>query len=705
MERFEVKRTETVYNVREMNGSTALTKGPSIVMPVAEPCTLKFLDVPLTLPTAPAPGQTVIVTVTVTSDTGCKHLESARVSASSPEWVSLGLDFEEKFTIESEATVKIEGSSDGKVQPICILVGPTQDGRRVVMTAKALVERVFTLETTPKIVVAMPVYGAEPKHLEEALDSLEAQTYPHWELRAFLDGAEDQDDLWDVLQKAQGYRVTVVGRGGERIGIARATNRCLEGAAWDGSEIVAFMDCDDLLHPDALVHVAKAFSDKPRTKLVYTDEDKVDEWGHRSEAHFKPDFNREMLYSQNYPCHLTAARAAVVAAHMLRTEYDGAQDHDFWLRATAKVSDCDVVHIPEILYHWRKTATSTASNPGAKDGAWTAGMKAVWSALRDEYGDSASVMKGSFPGIYRYQIELPAPASGDHDAARVGIVVPTKNNLEYLEPCLKSIASTIYPGDVTTIIVDNGSDPGVSEKMRLLASECERSPHDGSRRFEVWHDDRPFNWSALSNRGCSRLRGCDDRWKADVLVFMNDDIEARDPYWLRELVQALCFKGVAVAGPKLLYPNGSIQHAGVVIGMGGIAGHAHKRADDRLPTYFCRPHIMQRVSAVTGACMAVWRKDFESVGMFDEGYPTAFNDIDFCLKIGRAGMKVVYTPWSVLTHHESVSRGPDTDKPEFVEAVRRMELTWGCSKYGDPYFNKNLDLHSERFVPRVPWIG
>lgn len=701
MERFLVHRNRTVYKIDHADKRAALVSDFSLAVPVSDPCTLQFVDVPVTLPKSHQGDGPATVTVTVTSDTGCENTESVRLATRQPEWVSLSMDFKAPFTVESELTVRIRGSEGGEPCPVCVLASPTLGGTRVHLTVTAAVDKEFTLESTPRIVVAMPVYGVEPRFLEEALESVKAQSYPHWELRAFLDGGEGQDDLWGVLQAHSG-EITVVGRAGENMGISRATMRCLEGVEGDDT-VVAFLDCDDRLHPDALMHVAKAFSDRPMAWLAYTDEDKIDEAGRRGEPHFKPDFNREMLYSQNYPCHLTAARAWVVRDYPLDPECDGAQDHDFWLRATRQASDRNVIHIPEVLYHWRKTASSTASSHEAKGDAWTAGMRAVWRAIRDDYDDRGAAMKGRFPGTYRCRVEIPASPRGSNWGLRVGIVIPTRNNLRYLDPCLRSIASTSYPIAVTTVIVDNGSDPEVSDRMSALALECERQALGCDIRFRVSRDDRPFNWSAQSNHGYRALMGDDGQWEANVLVFMNDDVEARDPYWLRELVQALSFRDVAAAGPKLLYPDGRIQHAGVVIGMGGIAGHAHKRQGDGHPAYFCRPHIMQRVSAVTGACMAVWRRDFEEAGAFDEALPTAFNDIDFCLRLNRAGRRVVYTPWSVLTHHESVSRGPDTGKPEFEEAVRRMELRWGCSTYGDPYFNRNLDLSSEAFVPRVPW--
>ena len=696
MEKFKVSRSQVVYKVAEMTRKVALTKDWILEIPVAEPCILETLEIPITL-TKDA-KRPAAVTVTVKSEVGAYKAEVASVQASLPEWVSLEMEFEELFKVDKVVTVEITSDlADGEPH-LCMLAGTRPNElHRMGMTLTARVEKMFVLERTPLVVVAMPVYGASKRHLTEALKSVQAQSYPNWELHTFLDGKDDPEGLWGVLQgfASKDSRIVVMGRAEEQLGISRATNACLRNIH-DIESVVAFLDCDDMLHPDALMHVAKVFSDRPGTRLVYTDEDKIDEYGSHSEPHFKPDFNMEMLLSQNYPCHLTAA-----SSWMMKEEgdefdpaFDGAQDHEFWLRYTKGYGNPAVVHIPKVLYHWRKTASSTASNHTAKEGAWDAGLKAVYEhvASCDLRGTSATVLKGLWPGTYRVSAPLKHYPS-------VSIVIPTKNNMQYLEPCIRSLQAVSYPSAVEVVIVNNGSDDSVVEEMRKMAA----APAPFKVKFVI--DSRPFNWSALNNAAFGKIREDQHFSYSDVVIFINDDIEARDPYWLLEMVSELMLRDVAVVGPKLLYPNGTIQHAGVVIGMGGIAGHAHKRAHNEQSIYFSRPHLTQQVSAVTGACMAVRSDCFEEAGRFDEGLPKAFNDVDFCLKIRQMGKKIVYTPWATLTHHESVSRGSDVGSKVFNNAVRLMELRWGCSKYNDPFFNPNLDLQSERFVPAVPWTA
>jgi len=692
MERFRVRRSVGVRRPGTDGGRPGYVADFSAAVEVPGPCELESVDVPVTLPRGRAAAGPVTVRMTVESDTGARKVESAPVSSELPGWVSLQMDFDRGFEVGSGLTVRVEGADGGEPCPVCVLMDRDPGGsHHMRLVARASVEEAFAIESPPKVVVAMPVYGVEPRFLEGAIESVKAQTYPHWELRAFLDGSEGQGALWDVLQAHSG-EITVVGRAAGRVGISRATMRCVDGVDGDDT-VAAFLDCDDALHPDALMHVAKAFSDRAMARLVYTDEDKIDEDGRHGEPHFKPDFNREMLLSQNYPCHLTAARLWVVRNHPLDPSVDGAQDHDFWLRATRGASERNVVHVPEVLYHWRRTPSSTANSHGAKGDAWDAGVAAVCKAVRAEHGPGAAVMKGRFPGTYRVRRAPPDPPS-------VRIVIPTKDNTRHLEACLRSIRAVDYPNEIVVHVVDNGSGPEARQAMR----EAQGWMEGPGVRMVVGVDGRPFNWSALNNAAVGSMMDDPHTTLQGAVVFMNDDVEARDPYWLREMAQELVQPGVAAVGPKLLYPDGRIQHAGVVIGMGGIAGHAHKRLDDAGPAYFCRPHLTQRVSAVTGACMAVRLEEFLEAGMFDEGLPTAFNDIDFCLRLNRAGKKVVYTPWASLVHHESASRGPDTNTPEFAEAVRRMELTWGCSTFGDPHFNKNLDLRSERFAPGLSWI-
>lgn len=688
MHTFKVTRSERVYNEGQCETIVPMTGRVILKIPLRRACSVSSVDIRVADMYGVCKGTML---VTVTTDRGANHTVSLDVERDIIPVKSIHVALDPALPSDGVVTVDIVSAYSGQ-GCLCLLHGV----RGWAGTIEGTTEGIYSLHSLLTIAVVMPVYGAPESVFKEALKSLAEQSYPHWHLFAHIEEGSDLDLALTSFKSLYPKAVTVV-RGKPGQGISRSMNAATEAAVRNETPIVAFMDCDDTLHLDALLNVAKVFSDRPETAMVYTDEDKLDEAGRHIEAHYKPDFSKEMLISQNYPCHLTAVASWVLndmvkyeyANAYFRPKYDGAQDHDFWLRCMRFVEESAVVHIPKVLYHWRQTKGSTAKNPLSKLWAFDAGLEAVRDYVFMLWGEHEGVYRGPYLGTYRVRKKV----LGWPD---VYIIIPTSNNVSVLEANLNSLATMQYPGVKYVHVVANKCSTEVLTQMEDMKN---RGLFDHLQRYE---DE--FNWSAINNSAVDSIfyatKGCPETHKS-AIVFMNDDVEALDPWWLDEMIRELWQEGVGIVGPKLLYPDMRIQHAGVVIGMGGVAGHAHKRLPDSNHGYFCRPHITQQMSAVTGACMAVKAEVFLGSGGFDEEMPKAFNDIDFCLKVREMGFKIVYTPWARLVHHESFSRGVDAgDDPVFQAAVKSMQDRWKCGTYRDPFFNPNLDLRSEEFVPR-----
>jgi GT2 family glycosyltransferase/SAM-dependent methyltransferase len=544
-------------------------------------------------------------------------------------------------------------------------------------------QRLGQLRHRPLVSVLMPVFDTPERYLREAIDSVIAQRYDRWEL-CVVDDCSSAAWVPKVLEEyaARDGRIRVARRE-ENGHISAASNTGLEMAR---GEWVVLLDHDDVLTEHALALCVLALEDRPDAGLVYSDEDKLDDSGARSAPFFKPDFDPLHLLAQNYVCHLTMVRRELaVQVGGFRVGMEGSQDWDLVLRATEQLRPDQVVHVPHVLYHWRLHAGSTAAALGAKPYAVAAGRRAVADHL-DRMGWDAELIVNEATGVVRVRWPLPDPPP------TVSIVVPTRDGT-YLEQCLESIfAMTAYPS-YEVVVVDNGSVRPETQQV--------------FRRFEpavkVLRDDRPFNFSALNNLAVAQCHG-------DVVCLMNDDCEVTDGGWLEEMVSQLSRPGVGIVGAKLLYPDGHIQHAGVVLGIGGVAGHVHLR-DDRLSHgYFGSLQTPRSLSAVTAACMVVRREVYEQLdGLDEENLPVAFNDVDFCIRAREAGWRVVWTPYAVLTHHESVSRGYDVVvRPAgFRAEIAYMDRRWGPVLRRDPAYNPNLTLvdtdFTPAFPPRAPW--
>lgn len=525
--------------------------------------------------------------------------------------------------------------------------------------------------------VVVPVYNPEIDYLDEMIQSVQAQSYPNWELCISDDLSRPEVRDFLIEKAAQDSRIRLVLRD-ENGHISRATNSAIDVATGD---FIALLDHDDLLDPDALLMVAAAIADNPTAQILYTDEDKVRMDGERYDPHFKPDWNRDLLYGLNYVSHLGVYRTALVKqVGGFRVGFEGAQDYDLLLRCIEQIDDTQIVHIPKVLYSWRASPGSTAASNEAKPYATQAGIRALSEHLERVHGRPIDVVDGPFAFSYRVQWPLDTQPL-------VSIIIPTRDRLHLTQAAVDSILTkTDYP-NLEIIIVDNASvEPETLTWFAQIQS--------ADSRVRVLRDDRPFNYSALNNAAVAQARG-------DVIALLNNDVTVINRDWLSEMVSLAIRPSTGCVGAKLYYPDGRIQHAGVVIGMGGVAGHAHLCFPGDHGGYFARLQLRQAYSAVTAACLVVRRDIYLAVGGLNEtDLAVAFNDVDLCLKVQAAGHTNIWTPWAELTHYESASRGYE-DTPEKISRFQTecayMETTWQTRDFADPCYNPNLTLDRQDF--------
>lgn len=541
-------------------------------------------------------------------------------------------------------------------------------------------EQVSSFTRRPTISVVLPVHNPPLELLRRCIDSVVDQSYPNWELCI----ADDMSSLPGIRQLLERYaalepRIRLHFRT-EHGHICRTSNDAL---AMAEGEYVAFLDHDDELAPDALFEVARALQEHPEARMLYSDEDKIDQSGQRYEPSFKPAWNPDLLRACNYICHFTTIeRSLVMEVGGIRPGFEGAQDHDLVLRCTERLSRDAIVHIPKILYHWRAIPGSTALSADQKPYALAAGQRAVAEHLV-RIGRPAKV-EVTASGTYRVVHEAP------DSLPTVTIVIPTRDGLDLLKACVDSIrARTDYP-HYNILVIDNGSiEPSTLEYLSALRQQS---------GADVVDFVAPFNYSAIMNHAARHATG-------EILCMLNNDVEVISPDWLGELVAHARMPEVGVVGGMLYYPNDTIQHAGVILGMGGVAGHVHARLQRGSSGYLGRASMTQNLTALTGACMVVRRQVYLEVGGMDEMLPVAFNDIDFCLRVYQRGYNNVWTPHAELYHHESASRGVD-DTPEkrvrFDMECDRMERKWGDVLRHDPAYNPNLSLESHQFDLAFP---
>ncbi|WP_083888273.1 glycosyltransferase [Pleurocapsa sp. PCC 7327] len=528
----------------------------------------------------------------------------------------------------------------------------------------------------PIISLVMPVYNTPERYLREAIESVLNQVYPYWEL-CIADDASKDNRVREILEEysAKDSRIKVVFRT-ENGHISRCSNSALELASGD---FIALFDHDDLLAPHALYEVALLLNKHPEADMIYSDEDKIDDSGKLQEPFFKPDWCPDTFLSGMYTCHLGVYRRELVnAIGGFRPGYDGSQDYDLVLRLTEKTTN--IFHIAKTLYHWRIHPQSAASVEDVKPYAVVAAEKALADALKRR-GEPGKVIRAKhLVGKYAIRYEIT-------DYQLVSIIIPTKDLGETLDRCLTSIfAKSIYP-NYEVILIDNGSQEEYTAKVIAKWQEKE------TNRFSCYRLDVPFNFSKINNYAVERAKG-------DYLLFLNNDIEVITPDWIEAMVEQAQRPSIGAVGVLLLYPDNTVQHAGVVLGLGGVAGHSHKYYSANSSGYFDRLLTINNYSAVTAACLMCRRKVFEAVGGFEEQLAVAFNDVDLCLKILEKGYRNIYLPHVRLYHYESKSRGyEDTPQKQvrFVQEIDYMKEKWQRLIECDPCYNPNLTRNCEDF--------
>lgn len=524
------------------------------------------------------------------------------------------------------------------------------------------------------ISVAVPVYHTGELFLRQMIESVMDQSYKNWELCIVNAGPDDEkvrEILNEYAEKDKRIRVRELA---ENEGIGKNTNRAFEIAE---GEYVALLDHDDLLAPDALFEVACAI-ERSHPDIIYSDEDKVSgENLEHTQPHFKPDFNIDLLRANNYICHLLVIRKTLIdKVGGFREGFDGAQDHDFIFRCSDNADI--IVHIPRILYHWRTHQASTADNPASKLYAYEAGIRAVRENI-ERNGEEAEVTHTKDYGFYKVVYKV-------RRMSLVSIIIPNKDNKDTLKKCIDSVLTKTTYDNYEIIIVENNS---TQQETFDYYKELEKNS-----RIRVIKWEKGFNFSAINNYAAKSANG-------EYLLFLNNDIEVRSADWIDGMLGNAQRKDVGIVGCRLLYPDNTIQHAGVIIGIGGIAGHAFTNLPAARSGYMHRASTQVDYSAVTAACMMISKKLFEEVGGFEEKLTVAFNDIDLCLRVREKGYLVVYDAYVEMIHYESKTRGSEDSKEKvrrFQDEIEYMRTRWiDILKQGDPYYNPNLTLSKWNF--------
>lgn len=540
-------------------------------------------------------------------------------------------------------------------------------------------QRNEVFENGVKFSIVVPLYNTPLNFLDELVKSVMAQTYSNWQL-CFADGSNNNKVGEHIMSHIEdgSYqgRITykhLVDNGG----ISENTNEALKLAV---GEYIVLVDHDDILSPDALYELMVKI-DKYDAEVIYSDEDKIDIKGKdRYEPYFKSDFNIDLLCSNNYICHLFCVKKDIaLKVGGFDSEFDGAQDHDFILKCVSEVDK--VYHIPKILYHWRMHKNSTAENPESKLYAFKNGKKAV-----QKYFDNKGIEVEMEDGLQFGQYHARHIVQGN---PLVSIIIPNKDHTRDLDMCLKSIVKNTYDNYEVIVVENNSTEPETEEYYKNIENVCPKA------RVIRWPDK--FNFSSINNFGVKEAKG-------EYLLFLNNDVEAINNDWLDRMLGFCQRDDVGIVGAQLLYPDGIIQHAGVIIGFGEIAGHAFVGLHPDECKAFGRAMLTQDYSAVTAACLLTKKEIFDKVGGFDEEFKVAFNDIDYCLRVRELDKKVVYNSFAALTHYESKSRGAE-DTPEkkqrFADEIRMFQERWAdILRDGDPYYNVNLALDRADFAIR-----
>ncbi|MEM8987273.1 MAG: glycosyltransferase [Pseudomonadota bacterium] len=551
---------------------------------------------------------------------------------------------------------------------------------------QAILKDIETLKKRPLISVIMPTYNTPPQYLRQAIDSVKRQLYSDWEL-CISDDCSTDPQTRELLQLYENSdpRIKIHWRT-QNGGISQTNNSAIAIAK---GEYCAFLDHDDELTPHALYMIARAVEDNDCADIIYTDSDNITETGHRFDPFFKPDWNYDLLLAFNYFNHLTAYRTQIIKdVGGFKSEYDGSQDYDLALRAIEKAHKDGIIHVPHILYHWRVLSTSFSKTQ--KQEAVDAGQKALQSHF-DRIGGGAEIEP-----CPRTEIFHKARFTFDNEPPLVSILIPTRDQLNLLYRCVDSILKKTTGVDYEILIINNQSK---EQDTLTYFDEIQKKTN-----VRVINFNNPFNFSAINNFAADHAHG-------NILAFVNNDIEVITPNWLEEMTKHAMRPDIGAVGAKLYYEDETIQHGGVICGIGAngkdaIAGHAHRHFPKNAKGYFWRLLVTHQVSAVTAACMVMRKTIFDEAGGFDaEHLPIAYNDVDLCLKIRALGYANLWTPDAELYHFESKSRGADTfgdKKVRLQNDVTFMREKWGDDVLLDPYYNPNLTLNTEDFALAFP---
>lgn len=538
----------------------------------------------------------------------------------------------------------------------------------------------------PIISIVMPTYKPNPEWLVEAIESVREQVYPNWEL-CIADDASPDPAIRPILERyaREDGRIKVVFR--EQNGhISAASNSALELVT---GEWVALFDHDDILSEHAIFWVVHSINAHPNIRLVYSDEDKVDECGRRFDPYFKSSWNPDLFYSQNMFSHLGVYETCLLRqVGGFRKGFEGAQDYDLVLRCVEQISETEIFHIPRVLYHWRAHDESTAMSTEVKPYAMIAGERAINEHF-ERIGINGCVKFVGFGYEPNYNLPAVLPL--------VSIIIPTRNGLNLLRQCLDSVLSKTTYDNFEILVVDNGTDD--ARTLSYLEGLSENP------KIRVLRDDSPFNYSRLNNMAVQQAEG-------ELIALLNNDIEVISPGWLSIMVSHALRPGIGAVGAKLWYPNDTLQHGGVTLGVGGVGAHAHRFMPKGQLGYCGRAALTQNVSAVTAACLVIRKSIYLKVGGLNEvELMVAFNDVNFCLSVREAGYRNVWTPLAELYHHESATRGSeDTEekKVRFAKEVAYMKKRWGILLQNDFAYSPNLTLDANDFSyawpPRVAQI-
>lgn len=531
-------------------------------------------------------------------------------------------------------------------------------------------------KTEVKFSILVPLYNTPENYLREMIESVQAQTYSVWEL-CLADGSDNEhayvgEICSSYMKKDSRIKYKKLEK---NEGISENTNRCIEMAT---GNYIALFDHDDLLHPFALYENMCVIEEKG-ADFIYSDEDTFSDKPENGYCpHYKPDFSPDTLRSYNYICHFSVFKKSLLdEVGLFRKEFDGSQDYDMILRLTEKAKVIE--HIPKIIYYWRAHPASVASNVSAKTYCLDAAKKALKEHL-ERVGLSGQVEDASIPSVYKINYEI-------KDNPKISILIPNKDYIADLSKCINSILEKSTYDNYEIIVIENNSDQESTFEYYKIIEKNEKV------RVVYWEDE--FNYSAINNFGATFANG-------DYILLLNNDMEIITPDWLQEMLMYAQRKDVGAVGAKLYYPDDTVQHAGVILGLGGIAGHSHKMFPRDAYGYSSRLQLVQNLSAVTAACLMLRREVFDEVHGLDEGFKVAFNDVDFCMKIRAAGYLIVFTPFAELYHYESKSRGYE-NTPEkvarFNGEIQRFRSKWQKElDAGDPYYNVNLSLDTEDFA-------